>query len=426
MERIKLESMMNKCLICNAKCLPFISFGRMPIANGFLKPSEYAKEYWYELKVGFCRKCFMVQLCELVDREKMFHENYAFYSSTSQRMQVHFKEFAQNVLESKFLKGIADPFVAEIGSNDGIMLKHFAKRGLRHIGFEPSRNVAEVAIQNGIHTLVEFFDETLAKKIVKKEGNADVFLGANVMCHIPYMHSVMEGIKYLLKPKGVLIFEDPYIGDIIQKTSYDQIYDEHAFYFSVSSVDYLAKLHGMEVIDAQHQDVHGGSMRYTVAKKGVYTLSSSVKKILQAEVKMGLHQVSTYKKFASHVNKSKKDLIQLLTSLKKKGKRVVGYGATSKSTTITNFCSITPDLVECIYDTTPIKIGKFSPGVHIPVRSYSEFAQKYPDYALLFAWNHKKEILEKEKPYLLKGGKFILFVSSIHLVDKKYFLKQTH
>jgi methylation protein EvaC len=226
----------------------------------------------------------------------------------------------------------------------------------------------------------------------------------------------MAGVKLLLKPKGVLIFEEPYLGDIIQKTSYDQIYDEHAFYYSVGSVSYLVDKHGMEVIDVLPQKTHGGSMRYVISHKGAYPISQAVKKQMELEKEIGLEIPETYVKFKQNVEKSKHDLMQLLTSLKKQGKRVVGYGATSKSTTVTNYCGITPDLVEFIADTTPIKQGKLSPGAHIPVKPYEEFANNYPEYALLFAWNHAEEIMAKEKKFVEQGGKFIVYVPEVKII----------
>jgi len=378
----------------------------MPIANGFLLPKDFKKEYFFNLGVAFCPKCAMVQLTEFVDREKMFHENYAFFSSTSSRMAQHFKEFAEDVMSKKRDK---DTFVAEIGSNDGIMLKNFAEKGIKHLGIEPSSNVAKVAISKGINTTTEFFDEKLSKKIVSKYGKADFFLGANVMCHIPYIHSVFSGVRNLLKPKGLLIFEDPYIGDIVQKTSYDQIYDEHAFYFSVRSIDNLAKMHGMEVVNAEHQDVHGGSMRYTIGHIGENPIKPAVSRWLKKENELGLNKLKTYDNLRKNIEKSKKDLVSILTKLKKQNKRVIGYAATSKSTTITNYCGINADLIEFISDTTPIKHGKYSPGTHIPVKPYEEFKNNYPDYAVLFAWNHGKEIMAKEKDFVKQGGKWIIF-----------------
>jgi methylation protein EvaC len=385
----------------------------MPIANGFLEPKDYPNEHFFELKVGYCPESKLVQLTELVDREKMFHENYAFFSSTSRRMAEHFRRFAESVRES-FFASSTDPFVVEIGSNDGIMLQNFATAGIRHLGIEPSANVAKVARDKGIDTISEFFDEDVAKRIVAERGQADAFLGANVICHIPYMHSVMAGVRQLLKPKGVMVFEDPYLGDIIEKTSYDQIYDEHAFYFSVTSVEYLVNRHELEVVDVIRQPVHGGSMRYVIGHRGAHTISENVRRQKQFEEELGLHKPETYRKFAQNVAQSKKELVELLEDLKRRGKRVAAYGATSKSTTVTNYCGIGPELVEYISDTTPIKQGKFSPGAHIPVVAHEAFAKNPPEYTLLFAWNHAEEILAKEQAYREGGGRFVLYVPKVH------------
>jgi len=402
---------MPHCLVCETQIEPFHSFGRMPIANGFLLPEQFASEYFFELKVAHCPACSMVQLTEHVDREKMFHENYAFFSSTSKRMADHFRLLAGEV-QSRHLTS-KDPFVVEIGSNDGITLQHFARAGIRHLGIEPSANVAEVARGKGVQSICRFFDEALAREIVAEHGQADAFLGANVMCHIPYLHSVAEGIRLLLKPGGVLVYEDPYLGDIVEKTSYDQIYDEHAFYFSVASVSHLFGEHGMEVVDVAAQHVHGGSMRYVIAHKGSRPVSPAVERQRAKEKALGLHRASTYAQVSRNIERSRDELMKLLRELKHQGKRVVGYGATSKSTTVTNYCGITPDLVEFISDTTPIKQGKFSPGVHIPVKPYAEFVSRYPDYALLFAWNHGEEIMAKEGAFVAAGGKWISYVPKV-------------
>jgi methylation protein EvaC len=436
---------MKPCCICRTPIKPFISFGRMPIANGFLAPDEFANEHFYNLGAGFCSKCHMVQLTELVAPGKLFHEQYAFCSSTSTRMVEHFQRFAEEVCATHLLVSLRvgrvtpcapsrdsakpgahgvtrptsstgtkdDPFVVEIGSNDGVMLQHFAKAGIRHLGIEPSANVAEVARGKGVQTICDFFGEALARRIVSEHGKADAFLGANVMCHIADLNSVVAGVKLLLKPRGALIFEDPYLGDIIEKTAYDQIYDEHACYFSVASLDYLFAEHDMEIVDLSPQPVHGGSLRYTVAHRGAMPVSAAVAAQRDKEKTLGLDQPATYDQFRRNVEKSRDELMTLLRRLKAEGKRVVGYAATSKSTTVTNYCGITPDLVEFISDTTPIKQGKYSPGAHIPVRPYSEFTAHYPDYALLFGWNHGEEIMAKEKSFTSSGGKWIVYVPRV-------------
>ena len=236
-------------------------------------------------------------------------------------------------------------------------------------------------------------------------------------CHIPQLHSIFAGIKTLLKPNGVLIFEDPYLGDIIEKTSYDQIYDEHVFYFSLKSINHLVGQHGMEVVDVIPQSVHGGSMRYVVSRKDYRSVTEAVGKLRAEEEALGLHRPETYQRLRRNIERSRDELTDLLQNLKRQDKRVVGYGATSKSTTVTNYCGITPDLVDFISDTTPIKQGKFSPGAHIPVRPYQEFAANYPDYALLFAWNHAAEIMAKEQNFRRVGGKWLLYVPRVKVLE---------
>jgi len=405
---------MKNCLCCNAPVGAFIDFGNMPLGNGFLLPDQFADEYLFSMQVGFCTECSMVQLLDQPDRERMFHENYAFFSGTSRYMADHFKTFADHVM-ADYLEN-SDPFVVEMGSNDGIMLKHFAAAGIRHLGVEPSKNVAQVAIDRGIDTVTEFFDAELARRIVAERGQADAFLAANVMCHIPYIHAIAEGIKILLKPDGVLLFEDPYLADVIEKTSYDQIYDEHTFLFSVTSVSKLFARYDMEVIDVELQSTHGGSMRYVVAHKGARTISANVAAQLAKESALGLHMPATYDQFRKNCEQSRSELMDLLRDLKSRGQRVVGYGATSKSTTIINYCGITPDLVEFISDTTPVKQGKYSPGGHIPVRPYDEFMADYPEFALLFAWNHAQEIMEKEGAFRASGGRWIVYVPHVGIL----------
>jgi len=386
----------------------------MPIANAFATKEQIKNEYTFPMKVGFCGNCNMVQLVEQPDREKMFHENYAFFSSTSNFMKKHFKLFANSVSKLQDLN--KNSFVVELGCNDGILLENFVIDNIPCLGVEPSGNVAKVAKEKGIEVITQFFDRPLAENILQSHQKADVILSANVMCHIPYIHSIYDGIKTLLKEDGVFIFEDPYLGEIIEKTSFDQIYDEHVFLFSALSVNYLANMHDLELVNVEPQITHGGSMRYTIAHKGLKTISQNVINLIKKEKKLGLDNKKSYLGFADDVNKIKNDLINLLKKLKNDGKKVVAYGATSKSTTVTNYFGITPDLVECIYDTTPIKQNKLSPGAHIPVLPYNEFRKSNPDYVLLFAWNHATEIMNKENDYMGHDKHWITYIPNVNVI----------
>jgi methylation protein EvaC len=277
--------------------------------------------------------------------------------------------------------------------------------------------VAREANKHGVRTRSEFFSEQVAEAIVREEGQADAFLAANVMCHIPDIVSVVKGIRRLVKPEGVVMFEDPYLGEVVAKTSYDQIYDEHVFLFSALSIRHLFGLHGMELIDCLPQNTHGGSMRYVLAHKGAYPASRAVSERIEQEKGQGLDRLGTYERLRTNIERSRTDLVKLLKDLKAQGKTVAGYGATSKSTTILNYCGIGPDLIAYISDTTPIKQGKFTPGMHIPVVPYEAFKSNRPDYAMLFAWNHAEEIMAKEKEFVAAGGKWIVHVPRVTVLQ---------
>jgi methylation protein EvaC len=402
------------CRICNAIVLPFMTFGKMPIANGFLNPEDFASEYFYELKPIFCDNCLTFQIAEQPDPKKMFHSNYAFFSRTSKHMVNHFKSYADWII-SEHLSS-PDPFVVEMGSNDGAMMENFSKNKIRHLGVEPSENVAEEARKHGINTLCSFFNLSTAKKIASEYGLADVLIAANVICHIPDLDGFARGADHLLKPSGILAFEEPYLGDMIENTAYDQIYDEHVYIFSARSVQNIFKKYNFELIDIKPQSTHGGSMRYVLARNGKRPISKNVEEQLTYEEEKKLHLKETYELFRERCELSKKELVTILQQQKEAGKRVVGYAATSKSTTVLNYCNIGPDLIDFISDTTPIKQGKYSPGTHIPVRSHEEFTNNFPDKALLFAWNHKSEIMEKEMLYSSGGGQWIIFVPKVNII----------
>ena len=408
--------MIYNCRICGTDLEPFMSFGEMPIANGFLTPAEFKSEYFFELKPGFCESCSTFQILEQPNPERMFHENYAFFSRTSKRMAIHFESYA-NWVKKNYLTS-DNPFVVEIGSNDGLMMEFFAKDNIRQLGVEPSGNVAKKSREHGVETLCSFFNLDTAKKIVSEKGFADALIAANVMCHIPDLNGVAQGADHLLTPDGVLIFEEPYLGDMIESTAYDQIYDEHVFIFSARSVQNIFDRYNFELIDVKRQSTHGGSMRYVLARKGKWPVSLDVKKQLIYEDNKGLHLKSTYEVFRDKCEESRTNLVNILKQQKEEGRRIVGYAATSKSTTVLNYCNIGPELIEYISDTTPIKQGKYSPGMHIPIRPYEALSDGYPDGFLLFAWNHKDEIMEKESSFLQSGGEWITYIPQVDIIRK--------
>lgn len=404
---------MLNCRVCSSAIAPFMSFGRMPIANGFLTPSEFSKEYFYELATAFCGRCGSFQIVDQPDAGRMFHGEYAFFTRTSRRMVAHFAAYAEWA-QRRFLTR-PDPFVVEIGCNDGAMLENFARRGMRHLGVEPSANVAAEAERHGICTMVAFFNPQTAQSIRDRDGPADAILAANVICHIPDINGVARGVAHLLADKGVFIFEEPYLAAMIEKGSYDQIYDEHVFIFSAGSVQSAFRPHGLELIDVLPQATHGGSMRYVLARQGAHPVSDEVSRTLAEESELGLARPETYDAFRGRCERSRDRLVRLIRDLRAGGRRVVGYGATSKSTTVLNYCGLGPQDIEFISDTTPIKQNKYTPGTHIPVLRYEAFVERYPDFAVLFAWNHEGEILEKEAGFSASGGKWIKFVPEVRI-----------
>jgi len=403
------------CKVCDEPLKEIIDFGMQPLGNGFLSKENTKQEYFYPMGIGFSETSKMLQLLKQPEPEKMFHKNYAFFSSTSKNMAFHFENFANSVLKD-LDDNEKSPFIIELGCNDGILLKHFAKKQIKHLGIEPSTNVANEANKIGVRTISEFFSEELADEILKNDGQCDRFLSANVMCHIPNINSVSRGIKKLLKKNGLLIFEDPYLGDIVKKTSYDQIYDEHIFLFSALSIKFLFEMHDMELVDLIPQNTHGGSMRYIIGHKNQHKISKNVEKIIADEINLGLNNLQNETVLKYNVERSKLELTSLLKKLKSEGKKIAGYAATSKSTTVFNYCNIGPDLIDYICDSTPLKQGKLSPGMHIPIVNPIEFKRNPPDYALLLAWNHSDEIMQNEKDFTTNGGKWITHIPEVRIL----------
>jgi 2-polyprenyl-3-methyl-5-hydroxy-6-metoxy-1,4-benzoquinol methylase len=403
---------MYKCKICAGELIKFLSLGRQPIANAFLKEEDLNKEeYFFDLETGFCESCKMVQLVNTVEKEKMFHANYAYFSSVSRTMEEHFKEFTSE-LTNRFLEG-NNELVIEIGCNDGIMLKNFDSNKQRIMGVEPSANVAEVAKQKGLEVINAFFDDTLAEKIKTEKGKAKIIYATNVICHVEALLELVKGIVLLLDEKGVFVFEEPYMVDIIEKNAYDQIYDEHVWFFTVSSLQCLFNKFGLEVFDVKRQSTHGGSMRYYVCKKDVYNMTENVDLALTEEKSKGLLGLEAYLNFAREVEKSKEMLINKLRELKDQNKQIVGYAASSKGTVVLNYCGIGSDYLDYISDNTPTKQGLYNPGKHIPIVSPDVFHENPPEYALLLAWNYAEEIKEKEKD---TGVKFIVHIPFVRII----------
>ena len=356
---------------------PVIDFGKMPIANAFCSPDQFGKEFFYNLVLGFDPKTKAIGLVNTVPLQKMFHDHYAFYSSTSKGMQIHFAQTAKKLLPYA-KKGL----VVELGSNDGIMLEAWKNLHIPAVGVEPSKNVADVSIAAGHDVITKFMSDKVVLEILAR-GQVSLVYSANTFCQFENLSEYLGYIIRLIGKKGVFVFEDPYFLDIFQKTSYDQIYDEHVWYFTISFMNSMLKPLGYHVFNCEHLKVHGGELRMYVGHKDTFPVKRSVAKWLDEEKDLD-RKVEALEK---NIKKSKNRLLNILNQVKKSGKTICGFGATSKATTIFNYCGIGPDLIPFVTDNTPIKEGKYYPGVHIPIVSQKIFGH------LVCAFSHLQSLI---------------------------------
>jgi methylation protein EvaC len=401
------------CRICGGAVRACLDFGRQPVSNAFVAPNAVDDEVFFRLAVGFCTDCTMVQQLNEFPRDRMYRADYPYRSSSSLVMRAHFEQAATRLLDTELVD--QDSFVVEVGCNDGIMLEAVSKAGVRHLGVDPSEAAAEVARKKGIDVLIDFFDPVTARAVRAGSGPADVIFSANCVSHIASIDQTFRAVDELLAPGGVFVIEERYLGDIIGNNYFDQIYDEHFYLFAAHSVRAMAAQFGFELVDVERLPVHGGSVRWTIARRGARLPTEAVDELLALEQGLGLADVATFMRFSVSIERIRTDLVTLLRDLRADGHSVAAYGATSRSATVTNYCGIGPELLPFVCDSTPEKQGLLTPGSHIPVREPSAFADPYPDYALLFAWNHAREIMEKEAEFRARGGKWILYVPDVHI-----------
>ena len=391
----------------------FLDLGRQPVANAFLKKEDFDDEFLFDLKVVFNTESKLVSIKKFVDPERIFNEDYPYTTSNSFPMVKHFKETAEMLM-----KEFNPLTVMEIGSNDGVFLKNWANDYT--IGVEPCGNFTKVTKDMGYQTYNDFWTTNLSEKI-KSDGHVDFDLiyAANCICHIHDLDDTFKAVKNLLSKDGVFVFEDPSLLRILERNSYDQIYDEHPHIFSITALDNILMENGLKIFRVENLSVHGGSNRVYVSHLPFHTffrvrpVEISVRENLQREDDFGLNEFKTYQDFAKRVEESRNDLVELLVKLKNDGKRIMSIGATAKSTTVFNYCGIDTDLIELITDTTPDKQGLYSPGSHIPVVDRESVNLNDYDYVFLGAWNFKDVIANKEREFVENGGKFITHVPEI-------------
>lgn len=402
------------CRVCAAEVQEFLDLGTgHPISQHFPRPQDTPTPQTYRLAVGFCVECTMVQLIDDVPREHLFTTDYPFTSSDSVVVSDYFRDLAGQLLDTE-LRG-PSPFMIEIGCNDGTLLAPIAAAGVRHVGFEPSANVAEKARRAGVTVRPAFFDSAVVDELLESEGPATVLFSSYVISGITELGSLFTTVAALLAADGVFIFEDAYLGDVVQDRAFDQIYDEHVYLFSAHSVQAAAERHALELVDAQRISVRGGGMRYTLAHPGRRLPTRAVRELLNEETDRALNDPTTLMRFADDVRQIKHDLVATLERLRAEGRKVVGYGATAKGATVLQYCDIGPDLIEYVVDSTPAKQGHVTPAKQLPIRPPSAFAADPPDYAVLFAWFHATEIITREKDFAARGGRWLVYVPEVHV-----------
>jgi SAM-dependent methyltransferase len=395
----------------------FTDLGMSPPCETFLSAQQLNRmEAFYPLHVHVCESCFLVQLEEYVSPEHIFTE-YAYFSSYSDSWLAHAKAYTEAMVQS--LRLGPDSLVVELASNDGYLLQYFVKQGVPVLGIEPAANVAKVATEKGIPTLVEFFDQAMAKTMVRDGIRADLIVGNNVLAQVPDICSFVAGMKTLLKPQGVITLEFPHLMRLMQANQFDTIYHEHFSYFSFLTTMKIMARFGLAVFDVEELSTHGGSLRVHVrhVDDGSHAVTERVHELADREERAGFRRLETYFSFDEQVKETKRKILAFMIDAKRAGKSIAGYGAPGKGNTLLNYCAIRTDFVDYTVDRNPYKHGKFLPGTHIPIFAPEKIRETRPDYVLILPWNLRNEIREQLSYIREWGGKFVVPIPQVEVFE---------
>lgn len=415
-EQQNITGLQLKCRICeNPELEKVISLGKSPLANNLLSAEDLSKnDELYPLEIMYCSKCHLCQLSYVVHPEKMF-KKYLYVTSTTDTFKQHFQEMADKI--TKYFNLTNSSLVVDIGSNDGLLLKKFKEQGVRVIGIESAENICEIARNEGIDTLNGFFNEDIVEGILKIKGKADVITANNVFAHVGNINEFTRNVKTLLKDNGVFVIEVQYILDMIQKLTFDNIYHEHLSYFSILSLNEFFKKQDMEIFKVESIDSHGGSIRVFMQKStGKYPKDNSVSEFLKKENLLGLDNLRTYQEVDKKLNDIKNKIRDFIIKAKKEGKKIIGYGAPAKATTLLNFYNIDNQFIDFIVEDNPLKQGKIVPGVRIPIKNKEVLNKNNPDYIIILAWNFADEIIRKNNIYRERGARFVIPSSEFKII----------
>ena len=408
--------MPSECRFCsNLLKHTFVDLGMSPLSNAYLKLDTINKaEKFYPLHTYVCDNCFLVQLEEFETPDHIFSD-YAYFSSYSETWLRHAENYTELMIKRFGLN--ANSQVIEIASNDGYLLQYFQKQNIPVLGIEPAANVAKVAEEKGIPSLVKFFGVSTAQELVAQGKQADLLLGNNVLAHVPDLNDFVAGMKIVLKPDGILTMEFPHVLQLILQNQFDTIYHEHFSYFSFLTVEKVFATHGLTLFDVEELPTHGGSLRiYGQHNDGKKPVSDRVSLLKSKEIDAGLEQRSTYLGFGEQVKATKRHLLNFLIDIKNQGKSVVGYGAPAKGNTLLNYCGIRTDLLDYTVDRSPYKQDLFLPGTHIPIYHPDKIIETKPDYLLILPWNIKDEIIEQMSHIREWGGQFVVPIPQVEVI----------
>jgi SAM-dependent methyltransferase len=404
------------CRFCGASLQrTFADLGMSPLCETYPSAADLnCGEAYYPLHVYVCEQCFLVQLGQYESPESIFSD-YPYFSSYSDSWLKHCENYC-NVVATQLALDVQS-FVVEVASNDGYLLQYFVQRGVAVLGIEPAANVAKVAVDKGVPTLVRFFGAQLAEELAAEGHLADLVIGNNVLAQVPNLNDFVEGLKILLKPEGVLTLEFPHLLRLIERNEFDTIYHEHFSYFSMLTTARILEAHGLRAFDVEQLTTHGGSLRVYACREEnhIHNLEPSVRKAIAEEESAGLGSAEGYDRFRQQIRQAKFALLDFLVTAAQQGKSVVGYGAPGKSATLLHYCGIGKDLIDYTVDRSPYKQGRFLPGTHIPIHHPSRISETKPDYVVILPWNLKDEIMQQLQLIRQWGGRFVVPIPEVQV-----------
>jgi len=402
------------CRFCGSKLEHiFVDLGVSPLVQSFLSSDQLNQmEPFYPLQVFVCATCFLVQLHEFVAPENIFSD-YLYFASYSDTWLAHAKRYTDEMVRRFPISN--NSLVIEIASNDGYLLQYFAEKNIPVLGVEPAANVARVAAQKGISSVVKFFSTATARELLAAGKSADLLLGNNVLAHVPDINDFVGGMKILLKPQGVITMEFPHLMQLMEQNQFDTIYHEHFSYFSFLTVEKIFAAHGLTLFDVEELPTHGGSLRIFArhAEDSTKPVGPRVTDLRTREESAGYARLETYSRFAEQVKETKRKLLEFLINAKRNGKKIAAYGAAAKGNTLLNYCAIRTDFLDYTVDRSPYKQGMFLPGTRIPVYSPDQIKRTQPDYLLILPWNLKDEIIEQNAYIRDWGGQFVVPIPEV-------------